>query len=78
MGGGGRGKREKSLKHCASGISTIRHQSAAEGQDTLEDMDCPMKGEVFAHVAKSKALDWLSISPCHILWLADIQVNKSH
>lgn len=44
----------------------------------LEDTDCPMKGKVFAHVTKSNAVDWLSISPYNILWLADTQVNKCH
>lgn len=56
-------KRRNLFKHCALGINTLRHQSAAQGQDTLEDMDCPMKGKVFEHVTKSKAMDWLSISP---------------
>lgn len=52
------------FKHGASGINTLRHQSAAQGQDTLEDMDCPMRGDVFAHVTQSKAADWLFKSPC--------------
>lgn len=81
----GRGEEDEGMMKGEISLTLrLRHQhtQASECCTTTgheeEDMDCPMKGEVFAHVTKSKALDWLSISPCHVLWLADTQVNKCH
>ena len=37
-----------SFTHCAAGVHAPRLWTAAQGQDTLEDTDCPVRGEIYA------------------------------
>lgn len=40
-----------------SGINTLRHRSVPQGHETLKEMDCSLKGKVFAQVTKSKQME---------------------
>lgn len=64
------------FKQRALGINTLRHRSAAQGQDTLEDMDWSNWGKGLCTHTGPNPNKGQVVRPCDVLWLADTQVNK--
>lgn len=57
-----------SFKRYMVGINAPRCWSAAQGQATREDTDCPMKGEVFACDKIPSSGLAVNLSMCNLLW----------
>lgn len=60
-------RREISLKHCALSINRLRHPSAEQRQDTLEDMDKSDEGKGRCTYDQIQTMDGSSMSPCQIV-----------